>query len=159
MGPAGHGCNVWAGWGVDVKAAWIAYPLPTDLIDAGIGLGIGVVDVDATLTEVTTTNSVHTDEVLPIPQLAGHLGVDLGDFEAKGLLSGFQISTSGDELSFIDLDLLARYHLFGGDDRLSGSIALGYRSTKLSIDYEDDGDMVDVAFRFNGPYLAFVLSF
>lgn len=132
--------------------------VPTDLIDAGIGFGVAVVDVDARLTEVSTTNSVQTDEVLPIPELVAHVGLDLGDFEVRALASGFQISTGGDDLSFLDVDIMARHHLFGFSERLSGSIALGYRSTKLSIDYEDDGDQIDVAFRFNGPYLAFVFS-
>jgi len=131
--------------------------VPTDWVDAGLGLGVAVADVDARVSQ--GANSVDTDQTLPIPQIAGHVGVQLGDFEAVGLISGFELSSSGDEISFFDLDLLARYRLFGGDERLAGSIGLGWRTTSLGLDYEDDGDEIDVSMRFNGPYAAFVFSF
>ena len=132
--------------------------IPTDVVDAGLGLGVTLVNVDATLTDVSTLESVEVDEFLPIPVLVARVGVDLGDFEAVGLASGFDLSTNGDSVSNFDLDLLARYRLFGGDDRLAGSLGIGYRFTKLGIDYDDDGDRIDVDIRLNGPYLAFVFS-
>lgn len=130
--------------------------VPSDLVDVGLGLGINTVDLDA---EVANGGSaIDVDRTLPIPVIALRAGIDLGDFEASALVTGLEIDVSGDEVSYFDLDVLARYRLIGGDDHLAGSIALGYRLVELGVEYEDDGDRIDTEFRFDGPYLAFILS-
>ena len=131
--------------------------VPGDTIDVGIGLGVTVADLDAVMTGGGDT--IDTERTLPIPVLALRAKVDLGDFEATGLISGFDISVDGDQVGFLDLDLAAQYRLFGGEDRLAGSIGLGYRLVNLGVEYEDDGDRIDTEFRFRGPYVALVFGF
>jgi len=133
--------------------------VPTDLVDVGLGLGVTILDVDASVTEPTAPITLDTNETIPVPVLALRAKVDLGDFEVTGLLSGFDISVSSADATFVDLDLLAQYHLIGFDERLAGSIALGYRQTRLAVAYDDGTDQVDFDLRFSGPYLALVFGF
>jgi len=132
--------------------------VPIDMVDVGLGLGITTVDLDAVMTDGNDGDSISVDRTLPVPVIALRGGLELGDFEVTALLSGFEISLDGNEVSFFDLDALATYQLFGLDDRLAGSLGLGYRKTNLGVEYEDDDDRVDADFRFDGPYLTFVLS-
>jgi hypothetical protein len=134
--------------------------VPSDLIEIGIGLGVTAVDLDARMTDdaMPLPNVIDTERTLPIPVLALRAGLALGDFEASGLLTGLDLSIDGDRVSFLDLDLLARYRFLGGDDHLSGSIGIGYRALALGVEYEDDGDRIDTDFRFGGPYLTLVLT-
>ncbi len=131
--------------------------VPGDTFDVGLGLGITIADLDAVMTGGGDT--IDVDRTLPIPVLALRAKVDLGDFEATGMISGFDISVDGEKLDFVDMELAAQYRLFGGDDRLAGSIGAGYRIVNLGVEYEDDGDRIDTRFRFKGPYVAFVFGF
>jgi hypothetical protein len=157
-GSIGPGTNVYSDMDFGLHQAMFTFDVvPTDSVDVGIGLGFAYINVDATMMDMGA-GQVSVDESIVIPQLAIHAGVDLGDFEAVGLLSGFDLSSSGDQVTFIDLDLLARYRLIGGDDRVEGSIGFGYRATTLDLKYEDDGDDIDAEFRFQGPYVTLILS-
>ena len=131
--------------------------IPGDRFDVGLGLGLTIADLDAVMTGGGDT--IDTDRTLPIPVLALRAKVDLGDFEATGMVSGFDISVDGERVDFVDIDLAAQYRLFGARDRLAGSIAAGYRVVNLGVDYEEDGDRIDTRFRFKGPYVAFVFGF
>lgn len=132
--------------------------IPTDYVDIGIGLGVTVIDLDASITDSGGT-SITADETIPIPVLAIRARVELGDFRFAALMSGIDLDLGTDEASFYDFDLMAEYHLLGGDSRLSGSIGLGYRHTTLDFAYEDGGDDIDVEMDLDGPYIAFVLTF
>jgi hypothetical protein len=70
-----------------------------------------------------------------------------------------EASVGFNELSFIDLDLFARYAIVGGEDRLRVSAGLGYRHAELDIESSEDGEDIAVNFAFTGPYLLFQLSF
>lgn len=131
--------------------------VPGDMFDVGAGLGVTIADLDAVMTGGGDT--IQVDRTLPIPVLALRAKVDLGDFEATGMISGLEMSFDGDKVDFVDFELAAQYRLFGGDDRLAGSIGAGYRVVNLGLDYEDDGDFIDTRFRFRGPYVAFIFGF
>lgn len=131
--------------------------VPSDMIDVGLGFGVTVIDLDASMTD--GFESLTTRKTLPMPVLALRGKVDLGDFEATGMISGMDVSVNGDSAFFLDLDLFAQYHLLGGDERVAGAIALGYRSTRLALDYEDNSDRIKADLRFSGPYVAIVVSF
>ena len=131
--------------------------VPTDYVDIGIGLGATVIDLDASIAGAGEEETA--DETIPVPVLGIRARVELGDFRFSALLSGMSLDLGSDKANFYDIDVLAEYHLFGGDDRLGGSIGLGYRSTVLDFEYEDGGDSIDVEVDLNGPYVAMVFSF
>ena len=131
--------------------------VPSDMIDVGLGFGVTVIDLDASMTD--GLEALTTRKTLPMPTLALRGQLDLGDFEATGMISGMDVSLDGDSAFFLDLDLFAQYRLIGGDERVAGALALGYRSTRLALDYDDGGDRIKSDLRFSGPYVALVVSF
>ncbi|MCE9594493.1 MAG: hypothetical protein K8S98_09885 [Planctomycetes bacterium] len=133
--------------------------LPTDAVELGLGLGVTAFDLDAKITEKLGGQSVSTNELLPVPFLAGRVGFELGPVDVSGLLGWVSINYSGDEASFLDFDGMARMRIFGDGDRLAGWIALGYRYLDAEVAYEDGSDSVDADIQFSGPWLGLVLSF
>ncbi|HIG12287.1 MAG: hypothetical protein ABGY71_10430 [bacterium] len=131
---------------------------PGDTGELGIGLGIVAIDIDASITE-SGGSTLDIDEFAPIPVISLRGGVKLGDLEVSGLLNAMEASVGFNELSFIDLDLFARYAIVGGEDRLRVSAGLGYRHAELDIESSEDGEDIAVNFAFTGPYLLFQLSF
>ena len=131
--------------------------LPSDMFEAGIGLGLSVVDVETSVT-ASANRTFDMNETIPMPVLAVRGGVAVGDFEAQGLLSGISLDAGSDSVSLMDLDLFVRYRLFGLNDRLAGSIALGYRQVAFGVDYDDGDDIVEIDLTFDGPYLALIFS-
>lgn len=132
--------------------------VPGDL-EVGIGFGVTVVDFDASITDPGSGESVSTDETVPIPVLAARAGTRLGRLGLEGVVSGMAVNSSDVEAAILDLDLSARWHLFGGEDHLNGSIVLGYRTVALEADYEDDDDEVELDATFDGFYLGFQVVF
>ena len=134
--------------------------IPGDTIDFGIGFGATLADVDLTITSLDNPGIEYdTDESLPIPMIAGRLGVELGDFNAEALVSGLSVDVDGDKATVIDVDLGLRYNLVDLGGQVMGALTLGYRSFDLDVEYddEDSGEEVDIDIGFSGPY--FGLSF
>lgn len=132
--------------------------LPTEL-ELGIGAGVTAFDFDATITDRATGQSVSTDETVPVPVLAARAGIELGDFEVAGLLSGTKIHYSDLDTTYYDLDLFARWRFIGGNNRMRGSILLGYRYMDVDFDYDDGDDRVEGDLVLDGPYLGVLFSF
>ncbi len=134
--------------------------IPTDTVDVGLGAGLTGVDFDAVITDITTPagDTITESQFIPIPLLAVDAGVELGALRAGGTLSGMAITISGDSVTYLDLDLNARYRLLGSGGGPAGSIGLGYRLLDLDVEYEDDYD-IEVGLRFNGPYFGLIFSF
>ncbi len=133
--------------------------LPTETFELGLGFGVHVVDLDGDVVSRDGGNpgTIQIETTLPIPVLALQAGVDLGRFEVSGLLSGMTFHADGDEATFYDFDVGARFQLFG--DTLTGSIAAGWHYTRLDAEYEDEDDNADVDLRLSGPYLGFQIAF
>ncbi|MCB9916017.1 MAG: hypothetical protein H6828_12880 [Planctomycetes bacterium] len=134
--------------------------LPTEVWELGLGLGLVGVDVDASVTDTSPGgDTLDVNELVPIPVLAVRGGVVLGDFEITALLDGFRAAVKYDEVTFVDLDLFARYRLLGGEDRLRLSAGLGYRYTRLDVESNEDGEEIALDLGFSGPYLMLQASF
>lgn len=132
--------------------------VPTDLAEFGIGFGLTAIDADASVTEQGGSNALDVDELIPLPVLALRGGVQAGDLELTGLLDGMKLSLSNDEVSFIDFDVFARYAVFGGDERMRLSIALGYRHIEVDLEADDGSEQALLDASFSGPYFALQFS-
>ena len=133
--------------------------VPSDTVEFGIGLGATVVDVQGAIDQIGGPNTIDVDQILPLPLLAARGGVDLGDFELLGALSGMDLTLSGDSVRVIDLDLAAQYRFLGGSDRLSLAARAGWRYINIDADYEDRDDNVRLDMGVDGPYLGLVIGF
>jgi hypothetical protein len=131
---------------------------PGDTVELALGVGATYLDVDLRFTQVGTTTTVATEEALPVPMVAGLASVWLGPVEVSAFAGGFSYALDGDEITFLDADLFARWALFGGQKRLRGSLVVGYRHTSLDLSYEDDDDEVDIDLTVDGPYVGLALS-
>lgn len=136
-------------------------PIPLfDAFDFGIGFGASVIQVDASIQEQAANfDTITADETIPIPTIAATLSLDLGDFEASALFSGVSLEVDDIEADFYDLDVLAQYRLFGGEDRFRGAIGVGYRSTVMDFAYKDGDASIDLEMELDGPYVALNFSF
>lgn len=134
--------------------------VPTDKVDVGLGLGVTVLDLDMEIADTMSTNSIATDESLPLPVLAGQVAVQLTKrIGVGGTISGIAVDIDGDDVAYVDADMYGRLTLFREGKRGRGSLVLGYRWIDLDIEYDDDTDVVDLDMTFSGPYLGLELSF
>lgn len=133
--------------------------LPTDLLELGLGLGVSYLDVKASFTDSFTNETIDGDEGIPLPLLAARLGTRIWRIDASLQAQGISATVDGDEITYVDLDLMAKLHLLGGEDHLGGHLTAGYRWVDLELEYEnDDGDQVDGDATFTGPYIGLTLS-
>jgi hypothetical protein len=132
---------------------------PGDTIEIAIGFGAAYLDVDLAFTEVGgSMTEVSSQESLPVPMLAAGASVWIGPVEVSAFAGGLSLSYGGDEITYLDADVNARWKLFGGSELLRGSLVLGYRHTGLDLQYEDSSSNVDVDLAVSGPYVGFELS-
>ncbi len=133
--------------------------VPGDLAEVGLGFGVVGVDLSSSVTDTGPGgDTLDIDEFVPIPVLALRGGTQLGGLELSGVLDGMMASIQYDELTFIDLDVLARYRIFGGDDRMRFSVGLGYRHVALDVDSKEDGEEITLDVTFSGPYVLLQFS-
>jgi hypothetical protein len=133
--------------------------VPSDLAEVGIGFGVVGLDLSSSVTDTSPGgDTLDIDEFAPVPVLALRGGAQLGDFEVSGVLDGMMASIQYDELTFIDLDVLARYRLFGGEDRMRFSVGLGYRHMALDVQTKEDNEEVALDISFSGPYVLLQFS-
>jgi hypothetical protein len=133
--------------------------VPTDLIEVGLGLGVSYLDVQASFTDSTSNETIDGDESIPVPVLAARLGTRIWRLDASLQAQGIALELDGDEILYVDLDLMAKLRLLGGEDHLGGHLTAGYRWVDLELEYEnDDGDQVDGDATFAGPYIGLTLS-
>jgi len=133
--------------------------VPTEMVEVGIGFGVHVVDLDASVTSRDPGNPgrIDLETTLPVPVLAIQAGVEFGRLELRGLASGMDYSSSGDSATFLDFDVGARFRILG--EGVTGSLALGWRYSRLDARYEDDDDNADVDLRLSGPYFGIAIGF
>ncbi|MBK7644719.1 MAG: hypothetical protein IPJ19_17035 [Planctomycetes bacterium] len=153
--------------GTDVKtdlkmdvatAIWTHDFFPGENVELGLGLGAHLLDFHSTIT--STTDSATLDQTIPVPVIAGRAGLVFGPFDVSALLSGLKVKYGGDEATFVDADLMARYRFFGGvGGRLSGAAVLGWRKTDVKLDYTDGGDHTDADVNVSGIYYGLSIGF
>ena len=153
------GTTVDADVDIDVTSALLTWDLAPGDLEFGLGLGIVGLGLDMQFADTGSSTVVASDETLPLPVLAARLGMSQGPWSLAGTLAGFDIDIDGDELSFFDFDAYGKYSFAGGDERMNAAVVVGYRSTDLSVDYEDGPDRVDADLELTGPYIGLRLSF
>ncbi|MCA9000482.1 MAG: hypothetical protein KDB61_01070 [Planctomycetes bacterium] len=154
------GANVDSELDLAVHSAIVTWDfLPTDA-ELGIGFGVDVLDFKGSFTDQGTSNVIDFDETLPLPMVAVRGNVHVGSLELGGHVAGFKLNYDGNDATFIDMDLMGRYHFIGGSSRASGSVVFGLRSIKLDVDYEGDANERIIAdLDFTGPFIGAQLSF
>jgi len=122
--------------------------------DWELGLGVGVVAFDLDLKAGDGMgNSVSTDELVPIPVIAGRAGISLLRFDFEALAGFMDWSAGSDDVTFLDFDVNGKFRLLGEGDHTTGWVVAGLRYTDIDAEYEDGSDDVAVDMQFTGPYL------
>lgn len=133
---------------------------PTDYLELGVGVGAMVVDLKAKVTANSGAFAPEeVDELIPLPVLAGRAGGRLWKLDLEAIAAGVKVDIDGDEATFLDLDLNAKYALFGEHGSFHGALVAGWRTTSFAVAYEDDFDNVDLDATFSGPYIGLQLGF
>lgn len=133
--------------------------VPGDTFELGLGLGAALFDLDVSVTDQTTGDTVDPDETLflaPLVALRG--GVRIWRVDLEALLGGMDLTYDGDSASLYDLDVFARLNLFGSVGAAHGAVVLGYRLLDLDVDYDEDDGAVEADVDFAGPYVALSLG-
>lgn len=133
--------------------------VPGDMVEVGLGLGVSVFDLDASFTDQTTGDTIEAQQAVPIPVLALRAGVDFGRLDVSALLGGMSVDFDGNNVSFYDFDLMARWQLFGDGGKILGSVVGGYRYIDFDLEYEDPDSEVDASMTLDGPYLGMSFGF
>ena len=144
---------------IGVDTAVITWDIaPTEMVEIGVGLGVSALDFDSSFTDLSTGDVVATDEQVPIPVVAGRVGVGFGKFAVTGLIAGVTLAVDGNDITYYDLDVSGRYSFF---DLATGtaSLTLGFRQITTDVQYDDDDDEIDLDMDFSGPYIGFELRF
>jgi hypothetical protein len=132
--------------------------IPGDF-ELGLGLGVGVVDLDYESTDPSNGTSVGTDELLPVPLLAGRAGVGLGRVDLEALVAGMAYDDGDVDVTVVDGRATGRVRILGGGDRFSGALIGGLRYTMVDAEYEDGSDEVAGDLEILGPFLGLRVQF
>jgi hypothetical protein len=153
------GTNVTTDSDLNVSSAiWTHDFVPGENLELGLGLGVQVLDFSAKL--VSATDTVTFDQTIPLPVLAGRAGAAFGPFDVSALVTGMGGTYSGNDGSFVDLDLMGRWRFFGGvAGELSGSLVLGWKKTDVKLDYEDGSDRTKGDVNISGIYYGLSIGF
>ncbi len=142
----------------DVLLTWDV--LPSETVDVGLGFGAALLDLDASIESLTVPGAeIATDEQVPVPMLAGRVGVEIGDLELQGLISGLSVDVDGNTATVIDLDVGLDYALVDLGGSVVGAITVGYKSFDIDVEYDDGSSgSVDLDLGFSGPYFGITLT-
>jgi hypothetical protein len=125
--------------------------VPGDMVDLGIGIGFAYVDLDASVTSQTTSQTVRAAEVFTLPLVAARAAVSAGDFELSIVAAGLSIEIDGDELEVFDADAMLRWTFLDAGPA-QGGIVIGYRMSDVAARYDDGASTVDADLGLDGPY-------
>lgn len=142
-----------------ISTAALTFDMVPGPVEVGLGLGVTYLSLDAMFVEDVTSEEVSTDESVPFPVLAARAGVDVGALEFGGLLTGLKVDVDGDKADFFDLDVYGRWTFLGGSNHLGGALVVGYRQSKVDVEYEDQGDQVSLDLTYSGPYFGLSIRF
>ncbi len=137
-------------------ALWTYDLLPSEVFELGLGLGLHTLEYRMEITDGSSTVAI--DKTVPIPVLALRLGASFGQFGFSALASGLKATGGTGAVEFVDLDLLGCYRIPTGE-RLSLAAVLGWKQTRIDLDYTEGGDRRATEFQISGPYLGLSLGF
>jgi len=160
-----NGTTITAGTAVDTdtdmdvaSALWTHDFVPGENLELGLGLGVQVLDFSSTMRSATDT--IDMDQTAPIPVLVGRAGVAFGPVDFSALVSGLTGSFDGNDATFLDADLMARWRFFGGvAGALSGALVLGWKYSDVDLDYTDGGDRTKADANVSGLYYGLSIGF
>lgn len=133
--------------------------VPGDRLDLGIGFGVTLLDLEVDITEIASSEGVDVSETFPVPHVAATGVLRFGDFGVGADIAFMDVSVDDVDLTWLDYDLHASYHLFRGAERLSGRLVLGYRSIDIDASYVDGNTDVTTDLALTGPYFGVSFSF
>ena len=134
--------------------------IPGDTVDVGLGFGAALLDLDASIESLTVPGAdISTDEQVPVPMLAGRVGVELWDLDLEGVVSGLSVDVDGNTATVIDLDVGLNWQLVDLGGTVLGAITVGYKSFDIDVEYDDGASgSVDLDLAFTGPYFGITLT-
>jgi hypothetical protein len=142
-----------------LHTAYLTFDLLPGDFELGLGLGVAAVDLDFESTDPATGTSVATDELLPVPLLAGRAGVGLGPVDLEALVGGMAYDDGEVDVTVVDGRATGRLRILGSGDRLSGALVGGVRYTSIDAEYEDGSDEVAGDLEILGPFLGLRVQF
>jgi hypothetical protein len=141
---------------------WTHDFVPSDTVEAGIGLGVQYVDFKSrvTSTDAGTPGTVDLSESVPLPVLVVRGGVAFGPVDFSALASGVEANYNGNDAKLFDLDVLARWRILGNSSgHLSGALIVGFHHTKVDADYTNNSDRVKADMTVSGMYYGLSIGF
>ena len=132
--------------------------VPGDRFELGLGLGAALFDLDVSVTDALTGDTVDPEaETFLAPLVAVRAGARLGFLDLQALLGGIDFSIDDDDAALYDLDVFARVNLLDTPGGAHGALVAGYRLLDLEVDYDDEEGDLEADVDFSGPYVG--LSF
>ena len=131
---------------------------PGSTFELAFGFGAALIDYDFLVEEQGTGTTVESNESLPLPVVAGNVGVQFGSFELALLASGLSYELDDDSGSLVDADASLRWRFLGGEDHLRASLVLGWRALLVEVELEEDGDEIEGDLDLSGPYVGLEIT-
>ena len=142
-----------------LHTAYLTFDLLPGDFELGLGFGVTLVDLDFQAVDPLTGDSVTSDELLPVPMIAGRAGVGLGPVDFEALVGAMAYDDGDTDITVFDGHVTGRYRIMGGGDRMIGSFVGGLRYVLIDAEYEDGGDDVAGDFEIMGPFAGLRLQF
>lgn len=137
---------------------WTHDFIPGDNLELGLGLGAHVLDFHTSIK--SATEEVKIDETVPVPVLAARAGAVFGPIDVSALVSGLKFNSGGDDATFFDTDVMARWHFLGGaDQHLSAGVVVGWKKTDTKFDVTDNGSHTNADLNVSGIYYGISIGF
>ena len=132
--------------------------IPGDTLDLSIGIGAAFLRLDQSFVDRNTNVEVQDEEDFLIPVVGGAASVHLGPVELGGTVSGLSLEFDDDDIFYLNVDVYGRFKLFGGSNRVRGSILAGFWWNRTDVSYEDDSIIVSTDLLITAPYVGFEVS-
>jgi hypothetical protein len=142
-----------------LHTAYLTFDLLPGDFELGLGFGVAAVDIDFESTDPGTGQSVATDELLPVPMLAGRAGIGLGRVDLEALVGAMAFDSGDADVTVVDGRATGRFRILGGGDRLIGALVGGLRYVMIDAEYEDGSDDVSGDLEILGPFVGLRLQF
>ena len=140
-------------------SAYLTFDLIPGDLELGLGFGVAGVDLDFESTDPGTGQSVSTDELLPVPMIAGRAGIGLGPVDLEALVGAMAYKSGDTDVTLVDGHASGRFRILGDGDRLSGALVGGLRYVMIDAEYEDGSDDVTGDLEVLGPFVGLRLQF
>ncbi|MEO1699116.1 MAG: hypothetical protein AAFU73_17630 [Planctomycetota bacterium] len=131
---------------------WDVLPLPG--VDLGLGLGATLIDLDFRLRDVTTGETIETDQLIPVPLLGARAAWTWGPVKLRADAGGLIAEYDGNEATVLDGEISAAV-----DVLQTGQLTAGYRVTRIDAVYDDSDARIDADLGLEGYYIGLRFGF